>query len=114
MVTDFIQNSSYPVALDKSHPLCYGYPEYYFLLKQNGQLLEFMKDGWNAGVIKKDNQVAGFVGSSVKSRLIDGTVFGVLPMGRGSIVLFTDNPLFRSFWQNGKLLFLNAVYLAGQ
>jgi len=114
MVTDFIPGAIYRVALDNTHPLCFGYPEYYFLLKQNGQLLEFMKDGWNAGVIKKDNQVAGFVGSSVKSRLIDGTVFGVLPMGRGSIVLFTDNPLFRSFWQNGKLLFLNAVYLAGQ
>jgi hypothetical protein len=25
-----------------------------------------------------------------------------------------DDPLFRSFWENGKLLFCNAVFLVGQ
>lgn len=66
------------------------------------------------GIIKKDNQVAGFVGSKLKEKLRDGLVFGVQGMGRGSVVFLADNPLFRSFWENGKLLFGNAVFLVGQ
>lgn len=113
-IADFIPGAIYRVELDNSHPLCFGYSGDFFMLKQNAQLLEFLKDGWNAGVIKKDKQVAGFVGSGLKDKLRDGTVMAVQPVGRGTIVYFTDNPLFRSFWQNGKLLFMNAVFLTGQ
>ena len=84
------------------------------LLGQFHNLLEFVKDGWNVGVIKQDNQVAGFVGNDVKSKIKDGSVIVVKEMGNGSIVCFTDDPIFRSFWENGKLLFTNAVFLVGQ
>jgi hypothetical protein len=73
-----------------------------------------MKDGWNVGVIKKENQVAGFVGTSLQSRLKDGLLFGVQSMGNGSITYLADNVMFRSFWENGKLMFSNAVFLVGQ
>ena len=73
-----------------------------------------MKDGWNVGVIKKDNQVAGFVGAKLKNKLKDGLLFGVQDMGNGSITYFADDLMFRSFWENGKLMFCNAVFLVGQ
>jgi hypothetical protein len=44
----------------------------------------------------------------------DATLFGVEDLGRGTVVYLADNPLFRSFWENGKLLFSNAVFLVGQ
>ena len=113
-ISDFIPGSIYKVALDDSHPLAFGYPGYYFTLKQNSDLYEFMKEGWNVGVIKKDNQVAGFVGTRLKDKIKDGTVIGVQDLGRGSIVFFADDPIFRSFWENGKLMFANAVFLVGQ
>jgi Zinc carboxypeptidase len=113
-IADYIPGSIYKVTLDDSHPLAFGYSGNYFTLKQNGDLYEFMKDGWNVGVIKKDNQVAGFVGNRLKDKIKDGTVLGVQPMGRGSIVYFSDNPIFRSFWENGKLLLANAVFLVNQ
>jgi hypothetical protein len=113
-ISDFIPGSIYKVTLDDSHPLAFGYPGYYFTLKQNGDLYEFMKEGWNVGVIKKDNQVAGFVGMRLKEKIKDGTVIGVTELGRGSIVYFSDDPIFRSFWENGKLMFANAVFLVGQ
>ncbi|MFC5048971.1 hypothetical protein [Aquimarina hainanensis] len=31
-------------------------------------------------------------------------------LGNGSIIYMVDNPLFRSFWENGKLFFVNAVF----
>ncbi|MFT3827559.1 MAG: M14 family metallopeptidase [Chitinophagaceae bacterium] len=116
---DYLPNvtpgSIYRVDLDNSHPLAFGYDNFYYTLKQDDNMYEFLKNGdWNVGVIKKDNQVAGFVGSKLKEKLKDALVFGVEDMGRGSVVYMTDNPLFRSFWENGKLLFCNAVFFVGQ
>ena len=76
-------------------------------------MFEFLKDGWNVGVMKKDAFVTGFVGSKIKSKIKDGLVLGAQEMGSGSVVYFTEDPLFRSFWENGKLLFCNAVFLVG-
>ncbi len=113
-IADYIPGSIYKVLMDDSHPLAFGYTANYFTLKQNGDLYEFMKDGWNVGVIKKENQVAGFVGNRLKEKIKDGTVIGVQDLGRGSIVYFADDPIFRCFWENGKLMFANAVFLVGQ
>ncbi|MEO5984383.1 MAG: M14 family metallopeptidase [Ferruginibacter sp.] len=109
-----IQGAIYKVELDNTHPLAFGYPSTYFTLKLDGNLYDFLKNGWNVGVIKKDNQVAGFVGSKLKEKIKDGTVIAVQSFGRGTIIYFADDPLFRSFWENGKLLFTNAIFFAGQ
>jgi hypothetical protein len=106
--------SIFKVELDNSHPLAFGYPKYYYTLKQDDSIYEFMKEGWNVGVIKKDNQVSGFVGSRLKNKLKDGLLFGVQHLGRGEIVYFTENVMFRNFWENGKLMLCNAVFLVGQ
>jgi len=106
-----IPGAIYRVDLDDSHPLAFGYPDFYYTLKLDGDVYEFMKDGWNVGVIKKENYVTGFTGARIRSRLQDALVFGVQPMGRGSVVYLSDNPLFRMFWENGKLLFANAVFM---
>lgn len=106
--------SIFKVELDNTHPLAFGYPNYYYTLKQDEAIYEFMKDGWNVGVIKKDNQVAGFVGARLKDFLKDGLLFGMQPLGRGAVSFFADNIMFRNFWENGKLLLCNAVFMAGR
>lgn len=103
--------SIYKVELDNTHPMAFGYPNYYYTLKQNQNVYEFMKDGWNVGVIKKDNQISGFTGVKAREKLRDGVLFGQLNMGRGSIVFYADDVLFRSFWENGKLLFANGLFM---
>ncbi|MFN2456721.1 MAG: M14 metallopeptidase family protein [Chitinophagaceae bacterium] len=107
--------SIFRVELDNTHPLAFGYPNYYYTLKQDDNIFEFIKEGgWNVGVLKKNRQVAGFVGSKLSRRLQDGLLFGTQEMGRGSITYLVDNLMFRSFWENGKLMFCNAVFLVGQ
>ncbi|MBL7703025.1 MAG: zinc carboxypeptidase [Ferruginibacter sp.] len=113
-IVNNIPGAIYKVEMDNSHPLAFGYDNNYFSLKLDSDLYEFMKDGWNVGVIKKENQAAGFVGSATREKIKDGTVIGVLPMGSGSVVFFADNPIFRNFWENGKMLLSNAVFLVGQ
>ena len=115
---DFIVNNIpgaiYKIEMDESHPLAFGYPSFYFSLKLNDHIYEFMKDGWNVGVIKKENQVSGFVGSKAGTKIKDGTVIAVQQFGKGSVIYFADDPIFRSFWENGKLMLVNAVFLVGQ
>lgn len=116
---DFIPNSNpgsiFKVDLDNTNPLAFGYPDHYYTLKQDENVYEFLKDGgWNVGVLKRDKPVAGFVGSNVKNKFQDGMLFGVQEMGDGTITCLADDVLFRSFWENGKLMFANAVFLVGQ
>src|SRR5215213_10472958 len=87
---DFIPNltpgSIFKVELDNTHPLAFGYPDYYYTLKQDDNIYEFLKEGgWNVGVLKKGRQVAGFVGSKLSNRLQDGLLFGTQDIGRGSV-----------------------------
>ena len=108
-----IPGAIYKVSLDNTHPLAFGFPNFYYTLKLDDKVYQYLSNGWNVGVIKKDNYVAGFVGAQAKKKLVDGLLFGVQEMGNGSIVYLADDPLFRSFWENGKLLFSNAVFMVG-
>jgi len=47
----------------------------------------------------------------VVEKIPESLLFGEEQMGRGSIIYMVDNPLFRSFWDNGKLFLANAVFL---
>ena len=103
------------VVASKNNPLAYGYPKSYYTLKLDDHVYDFIKEsGWNVGVIKKNNEVAGFVGAKVKAKLKDALLFGVQQMGSGTITYLADNVLFRNFWENGKLMFCNAVFFVGQ
>lgn len=113
-LTSSIPGAIYKVELDNTHPLAFGYPNYYYTLKLDANTYSFLENGWNVGIIKKSNFVTGFVGTNTKKKLQDGTLMGVEDMGRGSVVYLADDPLFRSFWENGKLLFSNAVFMVGQ
>lgn len=114
-LSGYTPGAIFRVELDNSHPLAFGYPSFYYTLKQDDRLYDFMKEGgWNVGVIKKDKQLSGFVGSRLQRHLKDGLIFGVQEIGRGNAVYLSDDVLFRSFWENGKLMFANAVFMVGQ
>ncbi|MDX5435701.1 MAG: M14 family metallopeptidase, partial [Pontibacter sp.] len=109
-----VQGSIYRVNLDKTHPLAFGYGDNYLAMIRSSDTYEFMEDGWNVGVLKKDNYAAGYVGQGAKEKLQDALILGTQELGRGQVVYLADNPLFRGFWQGGKLLFGNAVFVVGQ
>ena len=107
-----VPGAIYKLNIDNTHPLAFGFPKYYYTLKLNDAIYELLGDrSWNVGTIKKDNLVEGFVGQKSKEKIKDGMLLGVQRAGRGSIVYLVDDPLFRSFWENGKLLFSNAVFM---
>ncbi|MEX0905248.1 MAG: M14 metallopeptidase family protein [Balneolaceae bacterium] len=102
--------ATFNVKLDTTHPLAFGYGEDYFSLKLNADAYEYLDGGWNVGTLQPQAHRSGFVGSEAQPRLEHSLVFGVQPYGSGQVVYMIDNPLFRGFWENGKLLFVNALF----
>lgn len=113
-ISSYNAGSIFEITMDPSHPLAFGYSDSYFSLKLDSEAYAYLEDGWNVGVAKEDAHMSGFVGYKAKEDLENTLTFGVQSMGSGSVVYMTDNPLFRAFWYNGKLLFGNAVFLVGQ
>ncbi len=114
-ISDLISGAIYKVSLDKSHPLAFGLGDSYYTLKTNELYFDYLQRGWNVGVIKgKAKPVQGFAGHTINKKLDNSLMFGVEDKGRGSIIYLVDDPLFRNFWENGKMLFSNAVFMVGQ
>lgn len=105
-----ITGSIYHASIDASHPLSHGIQDYY-TLKTSSDSYELLEKGYNACYLPEDNKhVSGFVGHEVKELQRNSLLFGQEHVGKGSIIYLVDNPLFRSFWYQGKQLFSNAVF----
>lgn len=105
--------SIFELTMDNTHPLVFGYGEKYMSLKLGSSGYSYLENGWNVGVAKEGAHRSGFIGSGAKKTLANTLSFGVQSMGSGEVVYMIDNPLFRGFWHNGKLLFGNAVFFVG-
>lgn len=104
----------YRVKVDNSNPLAFGFGSEYYTLKTSASRVGYL-DAGNVGIIEsKSDLMSGFAGSYTKEDMEQTLAFGVENKGRGQIVHIVDNPLFRSFWQNGKLMFVNALFFVGQ
>jgi hypothetical protein len=110
-IKDLITGSIVKTKLDNTHPMAFGYDDNYYSLKLNSDSYSFLEKGYNVGYVEGVPEiVSGFAGSEAAKKIKNSLTFGVEPMGRGSFVYMVDNPLFRAFWENGKLFFANAVF----
>ena len=95
-----------------SFQFSFGYSDLYFSLKQDDDAYLKLERGYNVGYFDGPAEsYSGFSGSDAKKKLSDSFVFGEYPLGQGSIVYLTDDILFRSFWENGKLFFVNSLFM---
>jgi hypothetical protein len=114
-ISNTISGAIYKVSLDPSHPLAFGTGNTYYTLKTRESRYAYLDKGWNVGVIKGSAKpVQGFAGRHANKKMDNSLVFGVEEKGGGTVVYLVDNPLFRSFWENGKMIFSNAVFMVGQ
>jgi len=109
-----IPGAIYKVYLDATYPIGFGTNGIFFDLKQDMVSFEPNNDAWNVGVIKKDSYMNGFAGIKAKAALQEGVVIGVKEIGTGKLVYMADDPIFRNFWENGKLVLANAIFFNGK
>ncbi|WP_154856767.1 M14 family metallopeptidase [Cyclobacterium xiamenense] len=104
----------FEVELDATHPLGYGKMGKFYTLKNSSDRYALMDQGINAGYIAStDSHRTGFIGYKIKPGMARSLVFGVAPKGAGQLIYLADNPVFRSFWEDGKLILANALFLSG-
>lgn len=102
-----------PVQLDTSHPLAFGYSKTYFSLKHESLLFEALpqKAAYrNVGTFAAAPR-SGFMGSRMQAQLKGKLALGTKQLGKGKMIYFADAPTFRGFWQSGKLLLSNAIFM---
>ena len=110
-VKNFITGTIFKTTVDPSHPLAFGYGETYFTLKAGRSSYSFLENGYNVAYIEGEaERVSGFAGEEALKGLKNSMVFGEQRMGRGSVIYLADDVLFRSFWENGKLFFVNSLF----
>jgi hypothetical protein len=111
-IKDKIRGGIYRARFDNSHPIGFGYPDYYFTLKTWEDRYAILDKGWNVATITgNQDKVSGFSGSNSDSKTYQSLIVGMEDKGVGEVVYFVDNLLFRSFWENGKLMFCNAIFM---
>ena len=95
--------------LAKSSPLTFGY-EGYYSLRQSASNFSLKNAKTILSLPENAQQVSGFVGTKAALNQGNAMILGVEDYGKGELIYFCDNPLFRGFWENGKLLVANALY----
>ena len=110
-IKDAINGAIFMTKVDITHPLAYGYEDTYFSLKLSNAAYEYMNTGTVVYLEQTTRPVAGFAGSEAQKKIANTLIFGVEKYGDGQIVYMVDNPLFRGFWENGKLFFANALFM---
>ena len=110
-----IPGAIFKLKIDNTHPMGFGYPSHYYTIKNNTSRYAYLPNGWNVGIIESTgSHISGVAGEKAKESLSKTLVFGVENYGGGAMIYLADNPLFRAFWENGKMFVANALFMVGQ
>ena len=109
-ITEEIQGAVFKTEMDKSNPLSFGLGSTYWTLKTSLASYAWLQDDQNALYLDETPQYFGFAGAKALGKTHRSLIAGEESHGSGSVVYLVDNPLFRSFWNNGKVLFSNALF----
>ncbi len=107
-----ITGAIFKATVDSTNPLAYGYEDTYFTLKLGSRAYAYLDSGSAVYLDNGQNKpVSGFAGSEAIKKIDETLIFGTQRLGRGQVIYMVDNPLFRGFWENGKLFFANALFM---
>ena len=109
-LSDGLPGAIVRATVDNTHPLAFGFPNYYHSLKTLSDAFQMPEKAEAPIYLEENYQTYGFIGSRVKPQLKKTPIVLVQKMEEGEAVFFIDNPLFRGFWQQGKALFANALF----
>lgn len=106
------------VALSSSHPLAFGASAagatHRTFVLSSGHAFDRLPEGQIVARFPETvNRVSGWVAEERLRDLSGGAWLVDRPVGRGRLVLFADDPLFRHFWYAGFQLVTNAILFAG-
>ena len=110
-----IPGTIFRVVVDTTHPIGYGHSSEIFVFKSNGAPFELSESGHNVARFPRDTvQISGYVSREKAQKLAEAGYVSEYRMGRGKVVLFTENVTFRRFWTGLEKLLLNSILFLPQ
>jgi hypothetical protein len=109
-IKNYITGAIFKTKVDTTHPVAYGYDSNYYGLKLNRGAYELLPNGNLASFEADTTPIAGFAGTNTLEPLSNSLFIGAENHGRGRVVYFTDNPVFRGFWYGAKRFVANAIF----
>lgn len=111
-----LPGSLFNVVLDRTHWLTAGMEQsLHTVLFAGSSFLRPSTGGANVAVFAPEGPLhrAGFVWPDNTERLLRGTSLVIQePLGRGHVILFGNNPMFRAWWRAMDKMVLNAILLS--
>jgi hypothetical protein len=97
-----------------THPLLYGTTEnMQYMMKTNSRFVEPTSNKYATPLRYSKNFLAsGYLPKGMESTITGAASLTVHQTGRGKIICFHDDPLFRGYWYHGQKMFNNALFYA--
>jgi hypothetical protein len=98
--------------LDRSHPINFGYKNNTLpMFRDTNVYIEPSKDSYKNPIQYTNNPLlSGYVSEENLKLLKNSVPFQVDRMGKGRVIVFTDNTNFRAFWYGTNKLLMNAIF----
>jgi hypothetical protein len=98
--------------LDLSHPLAFGYRRADLPLFRRGTTVLSSSDNPYSTPVRYTNEplLAGYIGDERLAAFKGSPAVIAEKQGKGLVIRFANNPLFRGFWRGTEKLFINALY----
>ena len=111
-----IGGAIFEATLDRSHPINFGYKNEKLALFRNTTIfIKPNKRSYNNPIQYTDNPLlSGYISTPNLKVLKSSVPFQVQTMGRGRVIVFTDNTNFRAFWYGTNKLLMNAIFFGDQ
>lgn len=101
--------------IDPSHPVAFGVPDRDQLFIKDSKT--FLKPSTNpyatVAQYKEAPLIGGYTTNENLDKIAETAAIVTSSNGRGSVILFAENPNFRSYWHTTSRLFLNALLFGG-
>jgi len=111
---DRVRGASLRVLLDPHSPLTFGYGSEGVVMVNSSIVLSAGGKGRSVATFAAADRLrqSGFAWDESLALLAGSSYLAVEPRGRGRVILFSDDPNFRGYWESLNRLFLNSVLFA--
>ncbi|MCS6860214.1 MAG: M14 family metallopeptidase [Abditibacteriales bacterium] len=111
---DHVPGAVLRVKLDTYHFLTFGCGETANVMVDSDHLFTPSREGWNVATFVEEERlrVSGFVWEKMLKALPGNVFLADERMGRGHVILFTEDPHFRCCWEPTQRMLMNALLLS--
>ena len=111
-----IGGAIFEVELDRTHPIAFGYDDEKIAMFRNTTIfMEADEQSYNNPIQYTENPLlSGYISKPNLDSIANTVPFKHKSLGRGEVMLFTDNTNFRAFWYGTNKLLMNAIFFGDE